>query len=62
LGQWQIILKENDKKILTGSGKTVLVALYKFIGLCYLKGLFCENDFSRIGYNFGKRFIKKEKK
>jgi len=40
LGNWQIVLKENDQKILTGSGSTVLIALYRFVGLLYLKVIF----------------------
>jgi len=62
LGNWQIILKENDQKILTGSGSTVLIALYRFVGLLYLKGLFCENDFHLIGFRAAKILLENKKR
>lgn len=58
LGNWQIVLKENNQKILTGSGSTVLIALYRFVGLLYLKGLFCENDFHKIGFRAASKLLK----
>jgi len=62
LGNWQIVLKENDQKILTGSGSTVLIALYRFVGLLYLKGLFCENDFHLIGFRAAKILLENKKR
>lgn len=62
MGNWQIILKENDQKILTGSGSTVLIALYRFVGLLYLKGLFCENDFHLIGFRAAKILLENKKR
>ncbi|MDQ1253025.1 MAG: hypothetical protein QG646_2170 [Euryarchaeota archaeon] len=45
-------LAENDIKIFSCSGSTVLITLYKFTGLLFLKGLCCEHDFQ----NYGRKF------
>lgn len=57
--RWTIQLKQNDVKILRCGGLTVASALYKFIGLLFLKGLFCEADYYKLGQRVALKLMKK---